>query len=64
MNNEKSIEEIATAINKKINMTLLTELPLPSCPIKRQRVEWRREQVLVKIINTLQTHDKSGAAAI
>jgi hypothetical protein len=62
VNNDKSNEEIARAINKKIALILLSELPLPSCPIKKQRVEWRREQVKLKVINLL--HDGTGTTSI
>jgi hypothetical protein len=62
VNNEKSNEEIARAINKKIALILLSELPLPSCPIKKQRIEWRRGEVIKKVINLL--HDSTGTTAI
>jgi len=41
----KSVEEIVSIIEKKIMMTILTELPTPSCALKRQQNNWKIDQV-------------------
>jgi len=41
----KSIEEIVNIIDKKIFMILMSELPAPSCPRKKQQNEWKIDQV-------------------
>lgn len=41
----KSIEQIVGIIEKKIMLTILEELPTPSCPRKRQHNEWKIDQV-------------------
>jgi len=41
----KSIEEVAAVIEKKIMMTILNELPSPSCPLKKQQNDWKINEV-------------------
>lgn len=45
MSEVKSIEAIVSIIEKKIMLTLLQELPTPSCPRKRQQNDWKIDQV-------------------
>ena len=45
MKEPKSIESIVSIIEKKIMYTLMEELPVPSCPRKRQQNEWKIDQV-------------------
>lgn len=45
MSNNKSIEEIVAIIEKKIMMVLIQELPDPSCPLKRQQNNWKKDEV-------------------
>lgn len=45
MTEPKSIEQIVDAIDKKIKMMMMEQLPVPSCPLKRQQREWKIEQV-------------------
>jgi len=56
---EKSIEQIVSIINKKIMMTLLEQLPTPSCQLKRQRNEWKIREVKKKLAEILNSNDKS-----
>jgi|694.fasta_scaffold03337_40 hypothetical protein len=41
----KSIEDIVAICEKKIMMALLSELPTPTCPLKKQQNEWKKDQV-------------------
>ena len=55
---EKSAEQIVADIEKKIYMHILTELPVPSCALKKAKREWK-----VQVINKLlleRLNDKSG----
>jgi hypothetical protein len=45
MNSNKSVEEIVSIIEKKIFLILMQELPDPSCPLKKQQNEWKKNQV-------------------
>jgi hypothetical protein len=42
---EKSIEAIVSIIEKKILFVLLEELPVVTCPLKKQRRQWKIEQI-------------------
>jgi len=48
---EKSIEQITQMIHSKITMILISELPVPSCPLKKQQREWKVEQVKKALAN-------------
>jgi len=50
---EKSIEQITGMINNKITMILISELPVPSCPLKKQQREWKVEQIKKALANKL-----------
>lgn len=50
---EKSIEQITGMIENKITMILISELPVPSCPLKKQQREWKVEQVKKALLNKL-----------
>lgn len=50
---EKSIEQITGMIENKITMILISELPVPSCPLKKQQREWKVEQVKKALSNKL-----------
>jgi hypothetical protein len=41
----KSVEDIVNICEKKIMIVLLEQLPTPSCPLKKQQNEWKKEQV-------------------
>ena len=56
---EKSAEQIAAEIYKKIFMQILTELPAQSCPLKKAKREWKVEVINKLLIDKL--NDKSGA---
>jgi hypothetical protein len=45
----KSTQDIATAVIKRVNLTLLNELPEPSCPVAREQWRWRMEEVKKKV---------------
>jgi hypothetical protein len=48
---EKSIEQISSMIEKKISLMLISELPVPSCPLKKQQREWKVEQIKKALAN-------------
>jgi len=48
---EKSIEQITSIIESKISMILISELPVPSCPLKKQQREWKVEQIKKSLAN-------------
>ena len=50
---EKSIEQITQMLQSKISMILISELPVPSCPLKKQQREWKVEQVKKALANKL-----------
>ena len=50
---EKSIEQISTMIHSKISMIIISELPVPSCPLKKQQREWKVEQIKKELVNKL-----------
>lgn len=45
MAEEKSIEEITSILEKKILFTILEQLPTVTCPLKKQRRDWKIEQI-------------------
>ena len=49
----KSIEQISDIVFNKIFMTILSELPNPDCPLKRQQNEWKKSEVKRAIIKRL-----------
>jgi hypothetical protein len=49
----KSAEQVADIINRKIAMLLLEQLPTPSCNLKKQQNEWKKEQVKKILIEKL-----------
>lgn len=53
MSDIKSNEQIAETINKKITMLMLEQLPVPSCPLKRQQREWKIEEIKKMLIEKL-----------
>jgi hypothetical protein len=55
---EKSIEQIVSIINKKIVMTLIQELPTPTCKLKKQRNDWKIQEVKKKLSEILNSNDK------
>lgn len=57
---EKSIEQIVAEVEKKIVMLLLTELPVPTCALKKAKREWKIEQIKQQLSNKL-TNDQKGA---
>jgi len=48
---EKSVEQITRMIESKITMILISELPVPSCPLKKQQREWKVEQIKKSLAN-------------
>jgi len=56
---EKSIEQITQMIYSKISMILISELPVPSCALKKQQREWKIEQVKKALANKLSTQGLS-----
>lgn len=48
---DKSIEQIVSILDKKITMILINELPVPSCPLKKQQREWKVEQIKKSLAN-------------
>jgi len=48
---EKSIEQITQMIHSKVTMILISELPVPSCPLKKQQRDWKVEQVKKALAN-------------
>jgi len=49
----KSVIEIASICEKKVNMILLQELPTPDCPRKKQQNEWKRSEVKKELASRL-----------
>lgn len=56
---EKSIEQITQIVHSKILMILISELPIPTCPLKKQQREWKVEQVKKALANKLSTQGLS-----
>jgi len=56
---EKSAEQIAAEIHKKIFMQILTELPVQTCPFKKAKRDWKVWLINQLLIDKL--NDKSGA---
>jgi hypothetical protein len=56
---EKSIEQITQIIHSKIALMLISELPVPSCPLKKQQRDWKVEQVKKGLANKLSTQGLS-----
>ena len=50
---EKSIEQISQMIHSKISLIIISELPVPSCPLKKQQREWKVEQIKKDVANKL-----------
>ena len=45
----KSIEQISAAVIKRIHLTMLHEMPEPTCPVAKQKWRWQQEQVRKKV---------------
>ena len=45
----KSVEQISAAVIKRVHLTLLHEMPEPSCPVAREQWRWRMEEVKKKV---------------
>lgn len=56
---EKSAEQIVADLEKKIFMHILTELPVPSCALKKAKRDWKVEVINKLLLEKL--NDKSGA---
>jgi len=50
---EKSIEQITQMLHSKIALMLISELPVPSCALKKQQREWKVEQIKKALANKL-----------
>ncbi|CAB5218424.1 hypothetical protein UFOVP217_17 [uncultured Caudovirales phage] len=50
MADEKSVEQIAAIIEKRVKMELISQLPNPSCALKRQRNEWKKNEVIKTVV--------------
>lgn len=50
---DKSVDDIANSIIKKVNLMIQDEVPLPDCPLKKQQAEWKREKVKKRVGNKL-----------
>jgi len=50
---EKSIEQITQMLHSKISLILISELPVPSCPLKKQQRDWKVEQIKKSLANKL-----------
>lgn len=55
---EKSAEQIVADIYKKIHMHILTELPVPSCALKKAKREWKVEVINKLLLDKL--NDQKG----
>lgn len=55
---QKSNEQIIGIIERKIEMLLMEQLPAPSCPLKRQHNEWKKEQIRKALAEKLSTEKK------
>ena len=53
---DKSVDEIANAIVKRVTLMIQDEIPLPDCPLKKQQAEWKREKVKKKVGSKLHPH--------
>lgn len=49
----KSVIEIANICEKKINMILLQELPVPECPRKKDQHKWKVAEVKRELASRL-----------
>lgn len=49
----KSINEVATIAEKRVNEALLMHLPKPSCPAKQQQWRWRCDEVKKELARRL-----------
>lgn len=49
----KSIEQISSSIMRKVSMTIMQELPEPSCKNEKQHWRWRVEQVKKQVATEL-----------
>jgi hypothetical protein len=45
----KTVDEISKRVINKVSMMLLELMPNPSCPLRRQQNEWRRQQVIIDV---------------
>jgi hypothetical protein len=52
-NNEKSAGEIASAIVRKVDMLIMDAIPMPDCPLKKEKALWKRKDVKKRVGNIL-----------
>jgi hypothetical protein len=53
MAEEKSLTAIVDSLKRAINVNLIYELPTPSCPLKKQKNEWKIKEVKKLLIEKL-----------
>lgn len=54
-----SNQGIADKIISRINNLISNELPLPDCPVKREKVKWDREEVNRLVMEKLSGYAKT-----
>lgn len=45
----KSVEEISNRMMSKLAMMMIEMMPDPSCPLRRQRNEWKKTEVIKEL---------------
>lgn len=49
MPDEKSAVEIASHIAKQVDMLIQDAVPIPDCPLKKEKAKWKRSEVKKKV---------------
>ena len=52
-NNEKSAGEIASAIVRQVDRAIMDAIPIPDCPLKKEKAKWKRAEVKKRVGNIL-----------
>lgn len=50
---QRHIDEVADKVLRQIEKVINNSIPTESCPQKKEKVEWKREQVLEKVKHKL-----------
>jgi len=59
-NNERSAGEIASSIAKRVDLMIQDAVPLPDCPLKKDKAEWKRKEIKKKVGNILNPSSPMG----
>ena len=59
-----STQAIADKVVRQIERTIAEQIPMDTCPEKKPKIEWQREQVRQAVIDKLTTTKQPGPSLL